>query len=118
MMIYNKIPEGNMSSVYYSIARAKYSPGLWQVLNNRYYLNECKKQLLSRAFEYELFIFRKRISFAYCFALLRSEILSDYIFIHLNFLNSPVPEGSRFLLQGIFPTQGSNPGLPHCRWIL
>ena len=26
--------------------------------------------------------------------------------------------GSRFLLQGIFPTQGSNPGLWHCRWIL
>ena len=26
--------------------------------------------------------------------------------------------GSLFLLQGIFPTQGSNPGLPHCRWIL
>ena len=25
--------------------------------------------------------------------------------------------GSLFLLQGIFPTQGSNPGLPHCRWI-
>ena len=22
------------------------------------------------------------------------------------------------LLQGIFPTQGSNPCLPHCRWIL
>ena len=22
------------------------------------------------------------------------------------------------LLQGIFPTQGSNPGLPHCRWII
>ena len=22
------------------------------------------------------------------------------------------------LPQGIFPTQGSNPGLPHCRWIL
>ena len=22
------------------------------------------------------------------------------------------------LLQGIFPTQGSNPGLPHCGWIL
>ena len=21
-------------------------------------------------------------------------------------------------LQGTFPTQGSNPGLPHCRWIL
>ena len=26
--------------------------------------------------------------------------------------------GSRFLLQGIFPTQGSNPGFPHCRQIL
>ena len=26
--------------------------------------------------------------------------------------------GSFSLLQGIFPTQGSNPGLPHCRWTL
>ena len=26
--------------------------------------------------------------------------------------------GSLFLLQGIFPSQGSNPGLPHCRRIL
>ena len=26
--------------------------------------------------------------------------------------------GSFSLLQGIFPTQGSNPGLPHCSWIL
>ena len=26
--------------------------------------------------------------------------------------------GSLSFLQGIFPTQGSNPGLPHCRWIL
>ena len=26
--------------------------------------------------------------------------------------------GSLSLLQGIFPTQGSNPGLPHCTWIL
>ena len=25
---------------------------------------------------------------------------------------------SLFLLQGVFPTQGSNPGLPHCRRIL
>ena len=24
--------------------------------------------------------------------------------------------GCHFLLQGIFTTQGSNPGLPHCRW--
>ena len=26
--------------------------------------------------------------------------------------------GSLSLLQGIFPTQGSNPGLSHCRWVL
>ena len=26
--------------------------------------------------------------------------------------------GSLSLLQEIFPTQGSNLGLPHCRWIL
>ena len=26
--------------------------------------------------------------------------------------------GSLSLRQGIFPTQGLNPGLPHCRWIL
>ena len=26
--------------------------------------------------------------------------------------------GSLSLLQGIFPTQGSNPGVPTCRWIL
>ena len=26
--------------------------------------------------------------------------------------------GSLSLLQGLFPTQGSNPCLPHCRWIL
>ena len=36
-------------------------------------------------------------------------------------LNSPGQNpgvGSPSLLQGIFPTQGLNPGLPHCRWIL
>ena len=35
--------------------------------------------------------------------------------------NSPGQDslvGSLSLLQGIFPTQGSNPGLLHCRWIL
>ena len=26
--------------------------------------------------------------------------------------------GCHALLQGIFPTQGSNPGPPHCRWLL
>ena len=35
--------------------------------------------------------------------------------------DSPVKNikvGCHTLLQGFFPTQGSNPDLPHCRWIL
>ena len=36
----------------------------------------------------------------------------------LNSLGQNTGVGSLSLLQGIFPTQGSNPGLPHCRWIL
>ena len=35
-----------------------------------------------------------------------------------NFPGQNTGVGSRSLLQGIFPTQGSNPGLPHFRWIL
>ena len=35
-----------------------------------------------------------------------------------NSLGQNTGVGSRSLLQGIFPTQGSNPGLPHCRQIL
>ena len=42
-------------------------------------------------------------------------------FDQLNIWNSPGQNtgvGSLFPLQGIFPNQGSNPGLAHCRWIL
>ena len=34
------------------------------------------------------------------------------------FLGKTTGVGCHFLLQGIFPTQGSNPGLLHCRQIL
>ena len=34
-----------------------------------------------------------------------------------NSLGQNAGMGSLSFLQGIFPTQGSNPGLPHCRWI-
>ena len=33
-------------------------------------------------------------------------------------LQANIGVGSPSLLQGIFPPQRSNPGLPHCRWIL
>ena len=39
----------------------------------------------------------------------------DYI---LHEILQPLWSGQPSLLQGIFPTQGSNPGLPYCRWIL
>ena len=35
-----------------------------------------------------------------------------------NFSGKNTGVGCHFLLQGIFPSQGTNPGLPHCRWIL
>ena len=41
----------------------------------------------------------------------------DYIYSPWNSSGQNTRVGSLSLLQGIFPTQGSNPGLPHCRWI-
>ena len=35
-----------------------------------------------------------------------------------DFLGQSTGVGCHFLLQGSFPTQGSNPGLPHCRQTL
>ena len=35
-----------------------------------------------------------------------------------DFLGKSTGVGCRFLLQGLFPTQGSNPGLPHGRQML
>ena len=35
-----------------------------------------------------------------------------------NSLGQHTGMGTLSLLQGIFPTEGWNPGLPHCRWIL
>ena len=52
-----------------------------------------------------------------------SSVVSDSLWPHglYSLWNSPgqsIGVGSHSLLQGIFPTQGSNPGLPHCRQIL
>ena len=51
------------------------------------------------------------------------SVTSDSLWPHVLYSpwNSPgqnIGVGSLSLLQGIFLTQGSNPGLPHCRWIL
>ena len=55
-----------------------------------------------------------------CCAVLLSPIPSDSLKLH-GLWDSPgknIDVGSHALPQGIFPTQGSNPGLPHCRQIL
>ena len=51
------------------------------------------------------------------------SVLSNSLWPHglCSSWNSPCQNtgvGSCSLLQGIFPTQGLNPGFPHCRWIL
>ena len=38
--------------------------------------------------------------------------------VHEDFPGKNTGVGCHFLLQGTFPTQGSNPHLLHCRWIL
>ena len=37
--------------------------------------------------------------------------------VHRNSLGKNTGVGCHAILQGIFPTQGSIPGIPHCRWI-
>ena len=51
------------------------------------------------------------------------KVMSDSLQLHGRYSpwNSPgqnTAVGSRSLLQEIFPTRESNPGLPYCRWIL
>ena len=38
--------------------------------------------------------------------------------LSMGILQARILEWVAILLQGIFPTQGSNPGIPHCRQIL
>ena len=38
--------------------------------------------------------------------------------VHGDSLGKNTGVGCHAILQGIFPTQGLNPGFPHCRWIL
>ena len=47
-----------------------------------------------------------------------SLTFSDSMDYTWNFPGQNTGVSSLSLFQGIFPTQGSNPGLPQCRWIL
>ena len=48
------------------------------------------------------------------------SVMSDSLWPHglWNSTGQNTGVGSLSVLQRIFPTQGSNPGLPHCKWIL
>ena len=59
--------------------------------------------------------------FVFLIAFLHDYESCSFMSDSLQPLNSPCQNtgmASLSLLQGIFPTQGLNPGLPHCRWIL
>ena len=47
-----------------------------------------------------------------------NSLLSHGLYSPWNSPGQNTGVGSLSLLQGLFSTQGSNPGLPHCRWIL
>ena len=51
-------------------------------------------------------------------ALIRRTFVGKVISLLFNIPGQNTGVDSFSLLQGIFPTQGSNPGLPQCRWIL
>ena len=58
----------------------------------------------------------------YCCESESRSVMSNSLWPHgnspWNSLGQNTGVGSLSLLQGIFPNQWSNPGLPHCRWIL
>ena len=47
-----------------------------------------------------------------------SDSATPWAIQSMEFSRQNTEVGSLSLLQGIFPTQGLNPGFPHCRWIL
>ena len=53
-----------------------------------------------------------------CNSLRPHELQPARLLCPLGFSGKNTGVGCHALLQGIFSIQGSNPGLPHCRWIL
>ena len=53
-----------------------------------------------------------------CLTLRPRDCSSPSSSVHRDSPDKNIGVGCHALLQGIFPTQGSHPGFPHCRWIL
>ena len=60
----------------------------------------------------------KEKAFAAVFPSSHILVLFKLLIQSMEFSRPEYWSGYLSLLQGIFPTQGWNPGLPHCRWIL
>ena len=90
---------------------------------------KCQECLLAWAARYLILLIRKRrtrkweTEMGQGWGSESHSVVSDSLWPHglyspWNFPGQNTGVGSLSLLQGIFPTQGSNPGLPHCRQIL
>ena len=90
---------------------------------------KCQECLLAWAARYLIILIRKRrtrkweTEMGQGWGSESHSVVSDSLWPHglyspWNFPGQNTGVGSLSLLQGIFPTQGSNPGLPHCRRIL
>ena len=67
----------------------------------------------------ELFLHLLALNSLWKWKLLMSDTLwPNGLYSSWNSSGQNTGEGSHFLLQGIFPIQGLNLGLPHCRWVL
>ena len=92
-------------------------PGLWGInrISSAFLQKGCQEKLHSTREEIRGIVSGESESES-------RSVASDSLRPHgLSPWNSPgqnIGVGSLSLLQGIFPTEGSNPGLPHCRQIL
>ena len=63
-------------------------------------------------------VLKKVLCFCFCFLVTFDSLKPHELYNPWNSLGQKTGVDSLSLLQGIFPTQDSNPGLPHCRQIL
>ena len=79
---------------------------------------ELRKQLFSFSFASHCFCLERKGSEVAQSCLTLCDPMDTRLLCPWDFLGKSIGVGCHFLLQEIFPTQGSNPGLPHCRQML